>query len=267
MYPRSSGQALLLVIMMIAVGATIIGTAAYRANTETQSTKDAQEGKVAFQRAEGILDQALKGQAIDPYLTENLNTQRTQVIRQAVAKASSVTDEIPKDGQYTLYMAEYDPLTSIFGSTPPTSTDYFSGPVTVYFMSSSDPTQCPVLEITQVLATTPETVKREVSGGCNANGIPNATLPVSTPASRVAIGAHTYGKSITLPVTDPTKYLVIRSLFAPTRLGFDQQSAPALKPQGIQVSASVQTIGGAQKTVRVFQPFPQIPAEFFVTSF
>lgn len=75
-------------------------------------------------------------------------------------------------------------------------------------------------------------------------------------------------KSVPISVANQA-VLIVRSLFAPTRIGIESvgQSPQNLPLQGKYVVSEVTTASGVSKKIQLFQSYPQIPAEFFVTSF
>jgi len=62
-----------------------------------------------------------------------------------------------------------------------------------------------------------------------------------------------------------TKVLIARVLFYGTKIGL--QSSGDLSPQGRSLNAETKAKSGVVKKVKLFQSYPQLPSEFFVTSF
>lgn len=254
-----SGQTLLLVVMLMATLATIGASIAFRSQSQTRVTANAQDSKTAFQAAEGILAQALSGASAGADI-KNLSKNTTTSVEQSI-DSFSTTDVVPKDGQYSIYLTDYDLKTNKFG------TKYFTGNLTVYFDSEET---CPVLELTAVTevgtADKPKkAVNRTVTQKCGSNEVANTAttgIPITSGLSQ-KINSYTFTKSAAYTVPPQTILLIVRSLFGPTRLGVTQ----TIPTQSILVSATARTTSGSQKTVQVYQPYPQIPAEFFVTRF
>lgn len=250
-----SGQALLLILMVMAVVTTIAGTAAYRATTQTQTAKLSEEGKSAFQAAEGLLQQALGGGTPNPAFFGNLNQGVIPVVTVTQSATQFLTPFVPKDGQYSIYLTDYNPSTNVFG------TNYTTGPMNIFFESTSG--QCPVLEVTRVAAdnsVTKTITNDSICGNRVDNGSSGSPLAVSG-ATQPFTGGVTLTKMATFTISGNSKLLIIRPLFYGTYLGFTS----ALPAQGVAISASAKTVGGAQKTVKVYQSYPQIPAELFMT--
>lgn len=254
------GQTLLLVVMLMATLATIGASVAFRGQSQTRVTANAQDSKTAFQAAEGILAQALSGVTAKADI-KNLSENATSSVEQVV-DSFSTTDIVPRDGQYSIYMTDYDLKNNEFGSK------YFTGDLKIYFDSEDT---CPVLEITAVISGTPTTLKRSVTKkSCNNsdNEVSNTDgvggsegLEVSNTTQK--INKTQFTKYTTYTVPAKTNMIIVRSLFGGTKLGVNQ----SIPTQSILVTATARTTSGSQKTVQVYQPYPQIPAEFFVTRF
>lgn len=236
--------------------ATIGASIAFRGQSQTRVTANAQDSKAAFQAAEGILAQALSGVSVGANIA-NLSRSSSSTT-ELVAEAFSTTNIIPKDGQYSIYLTDYDLKTNKFG------TKYFTGDLTLYFDSEGT---CPVLEITAVVAGTPTTLRRAVTKNpCNGstNEVSNTELTGLEVASvALDINKTKFAKSTKYTVPTNTNLVIIRSLFGATKIGVNQ----VIPAQSMLVTATARTTGGSQKTVQVYQPYPQIPAEFFVTRF
>ncbi len=249
--------------MLMATLATIGASVAFRGQTQTRTTAQSQDSKTAFQAAEGILAQALSDVSA-PADIINLSKNVAQTSGNGFSvidstTSSSVTDVIPKDGQYSIYMTStYNSKTNTFG------TDYFPFPsnkLTLYFDSENT---CPVLELTAVIDGAKRTLKRDVTRKCGSHEVANTEtsgLAVSTVTK--SIDKISFLKSVEYSVPPKTLLLIVRSLFGATKIGVDQ----SIPSQSILVTATARTTSGSQKTIQVYQPYPQIPAEFFVTRF
>jgi hypothetical protein len=143
---KQSGQALLLLIMMIAVVATIGGAAAFRSRSQARIVAQAQDGHLVAQTTEGLVAQALKGATPSQELLANLDISVAPIETHQISETSFVPGIIPRDGQFTLYMADYTPATNTFGPgyAP-------SAPLKIFFSSRAE--ECPVLELTHIYLT------------------------------------------------------------------------------------------------------------------
>lgn len=236
--------------------ATIGASVAFRGQSQTRVTANAQDSKTAFQAAEGILAQALSGVSAGADIANLSKSSNSSA--ELVTETFSSTDVIPKDGQYSIYLTDYNLKTNKFGNK------YFTGDLTLYFDSEGT---CPVLEITAVVAGTPTTLKRAVtkkSCSSGSNEVANtAQSGLDVVSATQEINKTIFTKSTKYSVPPNTNLIVVRSLFGATKIGVNQ----AIPAQSMLVTATARTTSGSQKTVQVYQPYPQIPAEFFVTRF
>ena len=75
----------------------------------------------------------------------------------------------------------------------------------------------------------------------------------------------TFKRKYRLSGISNSKLLIVRLLGASSKLGFEGSSE--LKKQGETISSQARTTTNIVKKVELRQSYPQIPAEFFVTSF
>lgn len=256
------GQALLLLLMMMAVIVTITGTAAYRATTQTKAAKESEESKKAYQGAVGYLEQALQGITVTPIFGLNGTIIPVKSVAQNEngSLTSGFTKKIAKDGVYTVYLYNYDVDTNTFTAPAPGTLS------PLYYVNSGG--ECPVFEL--IFVSTANVVTRQITGqssssapcnGYKITGIPTYS-PVSVGVYMIDGQSFTHQISITnIPAL--SKLLFIRPYFTSATIGF--VSTPA--PQGRRVYSTARTREGAQKTLSVYQPNPQIPPELFLTSF
>lgn len=256
------GQALLLLLMMMAVIVTITGTAAYRATTQTKAAKESEEGKKAYQGAVGYLEQALQGITVTPLPGLNGTIIPVRSVAQNPNGSSSpgFTTRIAKDGVYTVYLYDYDSDTNSFTEPAP------GGSLSpLYYTIGSG--ECPVFELIFVSDTNVVTRQNTDQGdkiACPTYKIAG-NLPTYAPtAAALALDGLNFTHKITLTaIPAKSKLLFIRPYFTNATIGIT--STPA--PQGRRIYSTARTQEGAQKTLSVYQPNPQIPPELFLTSF
>jgi len=263
-----SGQALLLLLMMMAVIVTITGAAAYRTTTQTKATKESEEGKKAYQGAVGYLEQALQGIVITPIagFDSGIIPVGSSAQNRDGTSSTAFTTKIAKDGMYTIYLYEYNPDTNMLNLPAP------GGTLSPLYYSIVG-TECPVFELTFVSGATHTltrlfTKQSEIIIPCSQYKLTAVSeANVITPAvANVTIDTIVFNRSITINpslIPPETKLLIVRSLFTNATIGFS--STPA--SQGRRIFSTARTQEGAQKTVSIFQPHPQIPLELFITSF
>jgi len=263
---KNQGQVLLIGLMLIALVTTIVGTGALRTMTSTQTTKQGEEEKKAGNIAKGALEAGINDETIDYSAFTDVNP--GAYIQQNIPKTPENTfvynNIIPKDHQYMFYTATYNTSDNTFG------TDYYEGNVSVYYASESGNGACPVLEIIQIDANdqiAERTYTGPVGGSCPAEYSLNypGAIPPGTGGSLDWDGtttAFSHDVTVTITAGSQIKLLIVRPFFEGTKLGFLGSN---LKAQGREVSSTVRTIDGAQKTETVYQAYPQIPLALFAT--
>lgn len=255
---RESGQILLILVMIMAIAITIVLTITFTTRTDTQLTKLEEESQKALAAAQAGIESSLKSNtAINNLETmgglgSNITTGSTSI---------TTTDEdiftspnIVSGEAYTVYLGAYTP------GSPATYGPSSGKDITICF---GDTTSQPSLDISLLkdpALVTP--VKRYLAdpgskfGGSNKLGIINGCT-----------GYPEFAYSVVIPALDVganSRLLIIRTLFGSTKLLVSQTDLPA---QGRTVTSQATTKTGVTKKVQLFQSYPQIPAEFFFTSF
>jgi type II secretory pathway pseudopilin PulG len=251
------GQGLLIVVMLLATVLTVALTATYQSVTETQLSKLEEENQKALAAAEAGIEKALQSKQEGSFVSlglsnlSGIDTSQSSVEISDQGSTTFVTPLLQKDEQYTFYLADYPNFN-------PDS--YWSGQINIYFNTES---ACPSLELTQIK--NDNSLVRNIVDPCGQITDPN-TLRLGTTSGPYSFGGFNfnYKLSSNLSISN-TKLLIVRVLFAPTRIGF--QGTKNFPLQGSTIISTAKTQAGVEKKVRLFQSYPQIPAEFFVTSF
>ena len=273
MHNLKSGQALIMLVLMIALLMTIVAATSFRLTTEIQSSKLQEESVRALAAADAGIEVGLRianttGSSIVPitFAAANINVAGVDLARSQITitdtPADFVSQLIPKDEQLTYYLQEY-----------PDYTSSYTGDITVLFGSEGG-TQCgsnitprtvPAIEISFIQGVSPNQVKREVLEPCPAGtsqieGVGHAAvLSVSE-----LVDGKTYNYSATLSGLGGYEVALMRTLFAGTR--FIVRGRP-LSTQGKLIRSEARSLSGPSKVVTIFQSLPQLPADFFVTTF
>lgn len=258
---KQSGQILLIIILVATVLLTI-GLSVSQLNVQEQRISKLEEDqKRAFSVAEAGLDAALKLAPGSPPLdlsTLGLGGGITgSATLQTTQQTTFHTSVLAKDDQYTLYLADYDS-----SSTPPFQ-NYFSGNLIFYLKTGSS---CPALELT--LIDNNNNATRRLIDPCSqvAPGIPDITTANNSPAPA---GFTEYEYKTTAQLSfgpaNKTQVIIIRNLFADTKVGVE--ASVNLPLQGKTIVSTASTSTGVTQKVELFQSHPQIPASFYVTSF
>ncbi len=267
MNTRSQGQILLIGLMLIALVTTIVGTGALRSMSSTQTTKQREEANKASNIAKGALEAGINDETIDSTNFTDVNPDAySQLNIPKTPENTFVFNEIvPKDHQYMLYLASYENSTNTF------KTDYYVDNIELYY--ASEASTCPLLEII-FINKNDEIIHRKYTApsasGCGTNNLNYAGAIAPTSGTfNLDWDGQTTNFANKIPIVGATdldgkevKLLIIRPFFAGTKLGF---LGTNLKAQGREVSSTVRTIDGAQKTEKVYQAYPQIPLSFFAT--
>ncbi|NTU45997.1 hypothetical protein HGA88_00010 [Candidatus Roizmanbacteria bacterium] len=257
-----SGQVLLIVVMLVATVITVVTSVAFKSTTETQVSKLQEESQKSLAAAESAIEAALAqstATTLNVSSIPNLSDYTGSVVITTQNKTEFSTPLLTPDQQYTFYLSDY----------PGLSAHVYSGNLVFYFASegSGDCTSRsrPALEVTLISLSNIGThyLVEPCSSGLHINGTTDV-LSSSAISAGTAIDGSTYSyKTATLSVSN-TKLLLVRALYAGTRIGFKSQG-PAFNPQGKYVDASATSKANVEKKVQLFQSYPQIPADFWTT--
>ena len=279
-----SGQALLVLILIIALAITVVSAVSFRLTTEVQTTKSQEENVRVLAAADSGIEKGLQ-LANQPSTPSNyyekyvdvvggtlqalpgVDAQKSNLTITTTSGNQFISPEIPIDEQYTFYLWNY-PAT--------TNQNYFTGNLSVYFGSNGAGTcnatrTTPAIEISIIYGVSNDQVVRylyepcasgQYIGGINKGTI-EAGATLHSKGTDYPFNWKTAGISIG-SIQEP-KLMIVRSLFGGTRIAFEG-SAP-LPEQGKIIRAEAVSLSGSSKVVSLFQSFPQIPADFFVTTF
>lgn len=258
-HERQKGQALLTGILLATVMLTVGLSILELTRTETQTAQLEQDQKRAFAAAEGGLEAAI---GLTPGAQVNISDLNlgTGLSGQATVDASTsttfTTPSIPKDGSYTFYLTGYDSQTnqvikSSFGDD--ISIDR-TEPAGIY---CGTPNQFAV-ELT-FLNMGDGVVTRRLIDECDL--IDDSIDEVAFGATISTVGFSSDPHVLLLRIISPS------SAFTGAKLTLINESDNNWPLQGKTVTSTARTSTGVTKKVQLFQSYPQLPAEFFVTSF
>ena len=244
--------------MLLATVMTIVLSASFKSVTETQVTKLEEENQKALAAAESAIEAALKENATATIGTGSLTAIsgfNGSATIESLASNTFTTQNIDKDGSYTFYLGTYDvEAKTITGNSEARA-------ITVCFESA---TTNPAIEVTLVKTSG---VKKYVVDPDSQITNADDGLPVSPNCP------SGYSYSINIPGPDATgigtdsKFMLVRVLFAPTKLLFYRTTTLPVQGRTISSSVTSSTSVGVSKKVVLFQSYPQIPGEFFTTTF
>lgn len=247
------GQVLLITVMLLATALTIVLSLSFKSVTETQTTKLEQESQKALSAAESAIEAALKNNSsaiLGSGSLSNITGFSGSATIQSLTAPTFTTVNIPKDGSYTFYLGDYDTTTQKIGASLAQS-------VEICFQSA---TTNPALEVTLI----------------KTSGIKKYVIDPSTRISNALAGSiicsanGSYGLSYIIPGADigtDGQFLLVRVLYSSTKLLFSRSSNFPIQGRTISSQATSSTSTGISKKVVLFQSYPQIPGEFFATTF
>jgi hypothetical protein len=283
---NQSGQVLLMLILISSVLLTVGLSMSQVGVNETKISKLEEESKKAFQAAEAGIEQTiedLKDSPNTPGIETPINLNQVNVTTKVTNSNaddpnSSIDDPryfktplVKKDDQFTFFLTKYDPT-----SSDPWSTDIYNGNLNFY-LNSNNKTNCgagrdvPAIELTYIYGdTTFTTEKYMIDPLCNAFNEPaNRILTTVDNTSSIAFFSDFKQKTnetLNINSGNNPKIIVARVLYSDTMIGFLGDNP--LKEQGKFItSTATSTSNNVTKKIELFQSLPQIPADFFVTSF
>lgn len=251
------GQILLIIIMLMAVVTTVVLAVSFTSITETQISKLEEENKKALAAAEAGIESAIRKRANVSFgsgeLTSITGYTGGANIVPAVSGTEFISPLIQKDDQYTLYLAQYTP------GPPATYGPSTNQNVRVCFASAGGAP--PAIEIALIKSGAAPIIRYVVD--------PSSRITNALFATAGCAGVAGYSYSYTIPAADigvNARFLVVRTLYTSTRFAF--AGSGSLPTQGLLVeSTATASTTGVTKKVRLFQSYPQLPPEFFSTSF
>ncbi|MFH1827206.1 MAG: pilus assembly PilX N-terminal domain-containing protein [bacterium] len=260
---KKRGQALLITIMLLSVALTVVLAMSYTSKTDVQLSKLEEENQKALAAAEAGIDALVNkasGESIAiSSLSTGLKNFTGMATKTAVEEPEFSSPLLQPNGHYTLYLSDYLDFTNPYG-----------GSVWLYYSSKSSCTDssADALEITIIYGDNyPYTIKRFISDGGDRLALGSDKNDVYQKTGDFTIdGVNFKCKTVALAMEYPNpKIMVVRSIFNSTRIGFEGSSN--LPTQGTTIKSEAKTPSGITKIVELFQSYPQIPLDFFTTSF
>lgn len=251
-----SGQTLLIIILLATVLLTIGLSVSQTTTQEQKITKLEQDAKQAYAAAEAGIDAAVRQKTTVSIGSLGLGNgiSGTATVNSTTVNGFT-TPTLKKDEQYTFYLSDYDLAANSFTGSPFAASMNINTPGGAY---SCGPSTSMAIELTFILTTSNNTSSnvsdRWIIDPCLLTGATTNTL--------------SFGQAFT-PVS--SSMMLIR-VIAPstnfTGISVTVNKGSGNWPlQGQTIVSSAQTQTGASKKLQLFQTYPQLPAEFFVTRF
>ena len=265
------GQALLLLVMMLATTMTVIMTVVLTTRTETKTTKLEQDSERSFAAAEAGIEAVMRAtpqpspftfQSLGLPSDNGIDLNKSTVMVEIDPRDYFVSPVIQKDQQYTYYLANYENGTF--------SNSYLLSRLQIFY-GSDTPCDSIALEFTLVSGVGPDytitkyvaDTGRNIVNNVGSNNI-GSSLSVAQRINSVDFNCH--ADIAASPAITDGKLLFIRVLGdnAKTRVATIGSGFPV---QGRYITSEAKTTSGVAKKVQLFQSYPQIPADLFLTSF
>ncbi len=257
---NTTGQILLILVMIMAIAVTVVLTITFTSRTDTQLTKLEEESQKALAAAEAGIESTLKNDASIANLNSVGNLGSSITSGSTTLTTSATVAPVLQNGEaYTLYLAPYNASSKTFGASTANN-------ITVYYGSTSGSCTTIVLDIAVVSTTSVTRYIADVGDRANTGG-----SDIGSASTNTVNGTTYYCRTSLINVSGGTnRFLVVRFVAptsSPTSTSVTFSGTSALQPQGQSVSSKAATQTGVTKEVQLFQSYPQIPAEFFFTSF
>lgn len=263
------GQILLIAVMLMATVITVVMSTVFKTNTDTKLTKLEEESQKALSAAQSAFEASLKEGNIS-----NISTQLSGLSK-FTGSATFNSDTgiefttrapIKTNEQYTFY------LSNVAGAPEDPNfnnlTSAYSGDLNICFGTTSFN---PALEITIVksdYSIEKITINPSVSNIINPSSDP-PTKTAGSGATGCPTG-ETFTQRQTIDMDSGALFMIVRVIANSsglTKIGFKGISNLPLQERLVTAKASTTGADKVTKIIEGSQSYPQIPAEFFVTSF
>lgn len=254
-----SGQTLLILILLTTVLVTIGLSVAQNTTQEANLTKVEEDAKKAFSAAEAALEAALQRNStnVSDLNFDGISSLNAQLVTDTTGNFT--TSRIQKDEQYMFYLSGYDETAQQVSGSPYNGDIQFSiSDPNASTYCSSDQTKF-ALELTFVdSSVTPVVIKKSLLDDC----------------SIVEGTEHKWNFDTTYNLateTMPSTLLIMRLVsesadFSGAKITVSRPSG-TWPLQGRTLISTAKTTTGVEKKIKLFQSYPQIPADLFITSF
>ncbi len=254
---NQSGQVLLIIVMILATVLAITFSLSFTSQTDTQTAKLEEDSKKALAAAQSILEASVKNDlgtyTLGDLGLNNLSGFSGNATVEETTGSTFVTPLIQKDEQYTFYLSSYPGLSS-----------YSSVSFDLYLNSEASCPNAGAIELTYI--NSDNSLSRSLIDPCD-RVTKDAGSDLAT-TSGADLNGISFNHKTSAPISISNKKLVfMRALFTSTKVGVKEVFGNNLPSQGKVTTAQAQTSTSVASTVRLFQSYPQIPSDFFVTSF
>lgn len=270
-FNKKSGQALLIIVISISVAMVVILSLSFKTVTDTQLTKSQEESlstvaaadsavELGFTQTENTATRTFRQAGLTQFPNINLDQSTLQISSASIP--DYISPPIEKDEQYTFYWASFG--TRTLGASAAAQT------IKVHYGSNPN-ADCAkmALEFTILHGDIANLdVRKNIA---DTGNLFNSTTSQIGSVFGETVKEIEFACFASLPIPTNTKLVIVRYLTNEvqdyeTRLGFTPQAGSDLPAQGKIVRAEAISVSGVKKIVESVQTYPQIPAEFFVTT-
>lgn len=253
-----SGQALLIIVLVMVVALTVGLSVASRTITNLRNTRDQANSQKALSAAEAGIEQSIKSGVSIGLSTISNNTTYSTTVSQVDGTLPFLLNGgnvVPKNDAIYVWVSRYEDKFS--------DASRWSGDLTIYWGNNSGDCNNAAIEISVISGSKAAPVlTRYTSDPCGTptlerrgtNNFGNASVS-NTPIS----GRRLYYKK-TIPITNG---LLVRvdPIYSSAFIGVS--GSIALPLQGNIITSTGTSDNTTQRKITVFQSYPEVPAEFF----
>lgn len=265
-----SGQIVLLVILIAAILVTVALSTSQLTTQETRISKLEEDSKKAFAGAEAGLEAALRLPSGSVNIGELLGSDSGisgEAVIQTSQTNSFLVPPLKKDKMFTFYLSEYTPADPTDPDSSPSYGTAYSGKLQIEAVKPTgdicEDAKKHAVELTFINATT----------GDNKIATRKLIEAEDCPLFAGTLDTISYNDEIDLAQT-PSHIVIVRMLassadFSEGQVRIINAQDPQVQwpAQGKTIISTATTTTDVSKRIRLFQSYPQIPADFFVTSF
>lgn len=270
---RQKGQALLVIILVMAVVLTVGLSVASRSITNLRNTTDQAESQKAFSAAEAGIEQALqsskttgsdlfKGTIGDKTTSKKVNISDVAGSEILVQGGSPITQDKGAD----IWLVQPDAATGIIAPTSkgwPSTKAGEDGTIQVYWDKNSSGCDSAVeLILLYLKGTSAMTTRYAYDCDSTRQSKNNFSSAVKVDGEKVG-GTKFYWSTGAIAIPSQSGLIIrVVPLYGSTVIGAKSDADKPLPPQGKQIE-STGTSGSTQRKISVFQGYPQLPQELF----
>ena len=253
------GQVLLIVVLVMIVTLTIGLSVVTRTINNNRITTEEQNSEQAFSAAEAGLERSLASNTASSGTFTTNNSSYTTVIKNLSGPDILLNNGTPvlKDNAVDVWLAQY-----------PNYTTPWSGNVTIYWGSSSEP--CTTSETTNKRAALEIVLIRGSLAApqmthyaldpCAARASANRFESIALGGGTISGKTFSYNKTITIAAGSPGLLMRIIPLYASSTIAV--RGSTALPSQGTVIE-SVGTVDKTARKIVSFRGYPSLPTELF----